>query len=170
MAQFFLSLFLLDMDEIMSRWTMKDKLILLAEDDQDDRVIFYEAFEELNINNVRLETVEDGIDVINRLKDIVNVEDLPSLFILDQNMPKMTGKATLAYLKANDRYKKIPVIIYSTYPDSSLVNEFVNLGAEHVIAKPDSYNGFKEMVHTFIRDYMNEQPLLQDEQSDSHVI
>jgi CheY-like chemotaxis protein len=144
----------------MLRWTMKEKIILLAEDDQDDRIIFLEAFEELDIENVRLHTVEDGIDVINCLKDTPNEDDLPDLFILDQNMPKMTGKATLAYLKANDRYKKIPVIIYSTYPDSSLVNEFVNLGAEQVIAKPDSYNGFKEMVHTFITDYMNEKPVL----------
>lgn len=141
---------------------MKEKFILLAEDDQDDRIIFLEAFEELDINSVRLETVEDGIDVINRLKDIVNEDDLPGLFILDQNMPKMTGKATLAYLKANDRYKNIPVIIYSTYPDSSLVNEFVSLGAEQVIAKPDSYGGFKDMVHTFINDYMKESSLLSD--------
>jgi CheY-like chemotaxis protein len=133
---------------------MEKKLILLAEDDQDDRVIFEEAFGELDTDSIRLETVEDGIDLINRLKEITNDDDLPHLFILDQNMPKMTGKATLAYLKAHDRYKNIPVIIYSTYPDSSLISEFINIGAEEVVAKPDSYDGFKEMVHTFILTYI----------------
>jgi CheY-like chemotaxis protein len=136
------------------RRKMNRKLILLAEDDQDDRVIFEEAFRELENSTIRLESVEDGIDLINWLKEITNDDDLPQLFILDQNMPKMTGKATLAYLKAHDRYRNIPVIIYSTYPDSSLVSEFVNLGAEQVVAKPDSYDGFKEMVHGFIRTYM----------------
>lgn len=129
-------------------------MILLAEDDQDDRDIFDETFSELGNSAIRLESVEDGIDLINRLKEIKNDDELPHLFILDQNMPKMTGKATLAYLKAHDRYKNIPVIIYSTYPDSSLVSEFVNLGAEEVVTKPDSFDGFKDMVNGFIRTYI----------------
>ena len=134
---------------------MRTKLILLAEDDQDDRFLFEEAFRELENSSIFLESVEDGIDLVNRLKEIHNDDDLPHLFVLDQNMPKMTGKATLAYLKAHERYRNIPVIIYSTYPDSSLVNEFVNLGAVEVVAKPDSYDGFREMVHSFIRSYVN---------------
>ena len=134
---------------------MSRKFILLAEDDQDDRIIFLEAFEELNNPDVHLEAVEDGIDVINRLKEIQREEELPQLFILDQNMPKMTGKSTLTFLKAQDRFKHIPVIIYSTYPDASLINEFVRLGAEQVVAKPDSYEGFKQMVHTFVQTYLN---------------
>lgn len=134
---------------------MNTKLILLAEDDQDDQVIFEEAFRELENPSIRLESVDDGIDLINRLKEITNDDDLPHLFILDQNMPKMTGKSTLAYLKAHDRYKNIPVIIYSTYPNSSLVSEFINMGAEQVVSKPDSYDGFKEMVRAFIRTYID---------------
>ena len=135
---------------------MGKKLILLAEDDQDDRIIFTEAFDELGNPDVDLEAVEDGIDLINRLKDIEREEELPHLFILDQNMPKMTGKATLTFLKTQERFKNIPVIIYSTYPDATLINEFVNLGAEQVVAKPDSYDGFKEMVHAFVKTYLSE--------------
>jgi CheY-like chemotaxis protein len=133
---------------------MVTPFILLAEDDQDDRIIFNEAFEELKNLNVRLEVVEDGIDVVNRLKDISREDELPQLFILDQNMPKMSGKATLNYLKSHDRYRNIPVIIYSTYPDSTLVHEFIKLGAEQVVAKPDSYEGFKKMAHAFVKTYV----------------
>ena len=140
---------------------MKEKFILLAEDDQDDRIIFTEAFQELNTDHIRLKAVEDGVDVVNLLKDILNEEELPHLFVLDQNMPKMTGKATLAYLKAHDRFKQIPVIIYSTYPDNSLVDEFISLGATQVVAKPDSYDGFKEMVHYFITEYLNSNNMIQ---------
>ena len=138
---------------------MAKKLILLAEDDQDDRIIFAEAFEELGNTDVNLETVEDGIDLINRLKDIRHEEELPQLFILDQNMPKMTGKATLGFLKSQERFKHIPVVIYSTYPDASLVDEFVSLGAEQVVAKPDSYEEFKQMVHSFVNTYLTEKQL-----------
>jgi CheY-like chemotaxis protein len=144
---------------------MKEKLILLAEDDQDDRIIFTEAFNEIANDEVRLEAVEDGIELINRLKEL-SEDDLPHLFVLDQNMPKMTGKATLAYLKAHDRFKNIPVIIYSTYPDTSLVNEFVNLGADQVIAKPDSYNGFRDMVHSFISGYLKKSEILANSHKD----
>jgi CheY-like chemotaxis protein len=142
---------------------MGKKFILLAEDDQDDRIIFSEAFDEIANPDVELEAVEDGVDLINRLKDITREEDLPQLFILDQNMPKMTGKATLTFLKSQDRFKNIPVIIYSTYPDASLISEFVNLGAEQVVAKPDSYEGFKEMVHAFVKIYLTEQNVSQNE-------
>ncbi|HEY0741094.1 MAG TPA: response regulator [Chryseosolibacter sp.] len=131
------------------------RLILLAEDDQDDRIIFAEAFEELQHPDIRLETVDDGIDLINHVNRLSHEDELPHLFILDQNMPKMTGKATLTYLKSQERFRHIPVVIYSTYPDASLVNEFIQLGADQVIAKPDSYNGFKDMVHEFMKTYVN---------------
>jgi CheY-like chemotaxis protein len=126
------------------------KKVLLAEDDFDDRTIFMEAFLEMDDESISIESVCDGIDVINYLKAIKNDDELPQLFILDQNMPKMTGKATLAYLKTNYRYSHIPVIIYSTYPDDRLVKEFTTLGAELVVSKPDSYEGFKEMAQRFI--------------------
>ncbi len=129
---------------------MPIKKVVLAEDDFDDRVIFREAFLEIGDDSITLETVEDGLEVINALKCVKNDEDLPHLFILDQNMPKMTGKATLAYLKSNQRYSHIPVIIYSTYPDEYLIKEFTTLGADLVVSKPDSYDGFKKMVHNLI--------------------
>lgn len=141
---------------------MTKQHILLAEDDQDDRVIFIEAFEEISNSRITLETVEDGIDVVNRLKDVKVVDEVPHLFILDQNMPKMTGKATLRYLKAQARFRHIPVIIYSTYPDASLVDELLELGAEQVVAKPDSYEGFKEMVHGLIDTYIKGQRVPND--------
>ncbi len=153
----------------MSAKVQCKRVILLAEDDQDDRLIFAEAFEEMNAPGICLEAVEDGIEVINRLKDLRHEDELPHLFILDQNMPKMTGKATLTYLKANERFRNIPVIIYSTYPDASLIAEFVALGAEQVVTKPDSYNGFKDMVHAFIARYFNE-TLLASGQIESAII
>lgn len=135
---------------------MKVKRIILAEDDADDRMIFREAFQEFNHLNLKLETLDDGLEVVNFLKSIPNGEDLPHLFILDQNMPKMTGKATLSYLKQTERYKHIPVIIYTTYPDEALVDDFRKHGAEMVISKPDTFDGFKEMVHTFLSRFLVE--------------
>lgn len=127
------------------------RVILLAEDDEDDRVIFRDAIHRLNDKSIHLEVAEDGIDV---LKMISENDIHPDLFVLDQNMPRMRGKETLAWLKKQEKFRSIPVIIYSTHPDNALVKEFETLGAAMVMPKPDSYDGFKEMVTMFVKDFL----------------
>jgi CheY-like chemotaxis protein len=133
---------------------MKKKLIILAEDDADDRMIFSDAFEEFNDGTLELKILEDGREVIEFLKTIDSDSDLPHLFIFDQNMPRMTGRETLGILKQLERCKHIPVIIYTTYSDKKLVHDFEESGAGMVVSKPDTYDGFKEMVHTFLSTYV----------------
>jgi CheY-like chemotaxis protein len=76
--------------------------------------------------------------------------DLPGMIILDQNMPRMTGKESLIYLKENDRYKHIPTIVYSTYQVKDFYQECLQLGAEDVVAKPDTMQAYREMIEQFL--------------------
>lgn len=126
------------------------KIVLLAEDDADDKLIFSEFFNEICKNTLKLLSVEDGMEAIRVLKKLPD-DTLPSLIILDLNMPRMNGRDTLTYLKSTDRYKEIPVIIYSTHYDKSLSQEFEKMGATLVMAKPDSYDGFKKMIQIFLK-------------------
>lgn len=126
------------------------KRVLLAEDDADDRLIFSELFSEVCNGTLLLDSVEDGLEAIQYLKNIDKDTLLPSLIVLDLNMPKMNGKETLSYLKSSKRYKSIPVIIYSTLNEVALIEEFEKLGASLVMAKPDSYDGFKQMIRIFL--------------------
>lgn len=135
--------------------------IFLAEDDIDDREIFGEAFRELSSPRLTLHSFEDGLDLIEHLNRQQSEDELPRLIVLDQNMPRMTGKDTLLYLKSNEAYTNIPVVIYSTYHDQFLIKEFEHLGAALTIAKPDSFPAFKKMVQMFVNDFVFQQPAAQ---------
>lgn len=122
------------------------KTVLLAEDDADDKLIFGEFFDEICKNSLHLLSVDDGMEATDVLKKLAD-DDLPSLIILDLNMPRMNGRETLSYLKSSERYRDIPMVIYSTHYDNGLCEEFKKMGATLVVAKPDSYDGFKKMIH-----------------------
>lgn len=84
--------------------------ILLVEDDVDDQLFFSEALH--GINNVSLfAVVADGVEAIKLLQ---RSTILPSLIIMDINMPRMNGMECLVKLKANDLTRNIPVILLST--------------------------------------------------------
>lgn len=125
------------------------KSILLAEDDSDDRELFASILDELNRHDVHLQMADNGIEVINALNDMKS-NDLPSLIVLDQNMPKMTGKETFFTLQRDERYKHIPTVIYSTYHDAVFMSDCKRLGVE-LIQKPDSYDGFVTMVSSLLQ-------------------
>ena len=122
----------------------------MADDDSDDRLMLDELFIELGGDEFELESVENGLEVINLLKRISEESRLPNLIILDQNMPIMSGKETLSYLKSSKKYKNIPTIVYSTYYSKDFAIECAKLGANWITSKPDSYEGFKLMVKSFM--------------------
>src|SRR4030095_5387419 len=93
---------------------MLNRNVLLAEDDSDDREIISEIFRQM-VDPAQLTMVENGMEIIHTLESITDPCALPDLIILDQNMPKMTGRQTLEWLKSEDRFAHIPVIIFSTY-------------------------------------------------------
>jgi CheY-like chemotaxis protein len=127
---------------------LKYKKILLVDDDEDDRQIFREIVREVD-PYAALDFAENGLDIIALLSKMSDT-DLPGMIILDQNMPRMTGKESLIYLKENDRYKHIPTIVYSTYQVKDFYQECLQLGAEDVVAKPDTMQAYREMIEQFL--------------------
>lgn len=118
-------------------------LITLADDDEDDRLFFTDAFEELKINTV-VNTVNDGkelLDFLNHPKTI-----LPNIIFLDLNMPILNGIDCLKEIKRNDKFKDIAIAIYSTSSsDQDIENTFV-LGANIYIKKPSNFNDLKKIL------------------------
>jgi CheY-like chemotaxis protein len=127
---------------------LKYKKILLVDDDEDDREIFTEIVGDVDPEAL-VEYAENGLDMISLL-DKTPDEELPELIILDQNMPRMTGKESLIFLKESPRYLHIPTIIYSTYQVRDFYQECLELGAQDVVAKPDTMQAFREMVEQFL--------------------
>lgn len=124
------------------------KNILLAEDDGDDRLFFAEFLGDRP--DIRLlPAVTNGAEVIEYLTALPPDGDRPDVIVLDQNMPKLTGKETLALLKSQplvSQYDGIPVVIYSTHTGPELVRDCLALGAALVVPKPDSPEGYNEMM------------------------
>lgn len=127
---------------------MKEKKILLVDDDMDDRLIFADLLRVAD-PNTRLSFAENGLDMFTVLEQ-TNEPDLPDMIILDQNMPRLTGKESLILLKGNNRYRHIPTFIYSTYQVRDFFRECLDLGAQDVVAKPDTMQAYREMIEHFL--------------------
>jgi len=127
---------------------LKYKRILLVDDDADDRQIFEELLHDLDPDTV-VDNAENGLEMISILNS-TDADDLPGMIILDQNMPKMTGKESLIFLKENPRYQLIPTIIYSTYQVNDFYRQCLTLGAQDVVVKPDTMQAYRDMIEQFL--------------------
>lgn len=117
--------------------------IALADDDEDDRLFFTDAFDELKIQT-RVTTYNDGV----YLMDYLNSEDalLPNVLFLDLNMPRKTGMECLQEIKANPKFNDIAIAIYSTSAsEEDIENTFIQ-GANIYIKKPDSFKKLKKAL------------------------
>lgn len=128
--------------------------ILLADDDPEDRQIMAETFGELELSEI-IHFVDNGESAIDYLDQIENGQLLPTLIILDLNMPRLNGTQTLKALKNNQRYKHIPVIIFSTSVNGIEMNECMKSGAASYVVKPVTYKECKETAKNFYDYCMN---------------
>ncbi|MFA9187740.1 response regulator [Flavobacterium sp. FBOR7N2.3] len=118
-------------------------LITLADDDEDDRLFFTEAFDELKINTV-VNTVNDGVALMNFLNAPESI--LPNIIFLDLNMPLKSGIECLKEIKENPKFSDIVIAIYSTSSsEEDIENTFV-LGANIYIKKPNNFGKLKDVL------------------------
>jgi len=127
---------------------LKYKKIVLVDDDADDRQIFEEVLREID-DEAGVVAAENGLEMV-ALLDKMPDDELPDMIILDQNMPKMTGKESLIFLKESPRYRNISTIVYSTYQVRDFYEECLELGAQDVVAKPDTMMAYREMIEQFL--------------------
>lgn len=121
--------------------------ILLADDDEDDRLFFREAFDEIKINT-KVETVNDGVE----LMDYLNRPGitLPHILFLDLNMPRKNGMDCLRELKRIDYLKDIAVVIYSTSASDEDIEETFVQGANVYLKKPNDFKTLRKTLEAVI--------------------
>ena len=122
------------------------KKILYADDDLDDKTWISEAGKMLNYS-LDIDFVANGREVFNYLKTYL---ELPSLIVLDLNMPALDGRQTLQKLKASHEYKHIPVVIVTTSSNKADVEICNRLGASLYLVKPDSYSEWQNIVQQLV--------------------
>jgi two-component system response regulator len=126
--------------------------ILMADDDEDDRNMTKEAFEESRIGN-DLRFVVDGEDLMDYLKRRGRYEDpasspRPGLILLDLNMPRKDGREALAEIKADPALKQIRVVIMTTSKAEEDIHRTYDLSAASYITKPVTFEGLVDVIRT----------------------
>lgn len=126
---------------------LQRKSVLVAEDDPDDRLLLKEAFAEKLGDAVPLEFVNDGVELIEHLIRLSEANStLPSVILLDINMPRMNGLQALERIKAHSRMKTIPCAMLSTSNSPEMVNLSYQLGASSYFQKPATFEQMVELA------------------------
>ena len=126
----------------------RNELILMVDDDEEDRFLLKDTFEELGYGPC-IHFEEDGEKAVAYLQRCQAQGRLPRLIILDLNMPRLNGRQTLQYLKNDPALKDITVVIYSTSLNPHERDECLALGAHSYLVKPSSYKESIDIAHHF---------------------
>lgn len=121
--------------------------IVLADDEENDRLLFTEALGELKIKAI-IHTVNDGVELMDYLikPDIT----LPQLLFLDLNMPKKNGFECLKEIRANDQLNNIAIAIFSTSLSEKDIEQTLINGANVYINKPNSFEELKQALNKVV--------------------
>lgn len=129
---------------------MKEKHILLVEDDPDDVKLTLKALEKSRVANT-VEVVWDGIEAVDYLFGTGKFAGrdkfmMPQLILLDIKMPKMDGLEVLRRIRSDERTKLLPVVILTTSTEDRDRIESYKLGANSYIRKPVDFHQFADAV------------------------
>ena len=125
--------------------------ILCVDDDEDDLFFIREAIKSIT-TIMEIAEAKNGRDAIDYLQLAFQKSDLPNLIIMDMNMPKMNGKETIAYIKTNDNFKHIPLVIFTTSSSPADKSHFESSGV-HFITKPFDYQVFSQQIVDLLNTY-----------------
>jgi len=130
----------------------KPLVILMADDDADDRLLTEEALTESRVLN-ELYFAQDGVELLEYLKGHGKFSDrsqhpMPGLILLDLNMPKKDGREALADIKSDPDLRRIPVVILTTSKAEEDMIKGYDLGAASYISKPVTFEALVDLMRT----------------------
>jgi CheY-like chemotaxis protein len=125
-------------------------VILIADDDEDDRGFIKKAWEKSRLVN-DLRFVEDGEEFMDYMYHRGKYSDpasspSPGLILLDLNMPKKDGQEALREIKADPELRSIPIIVLTTSKAEEDIYRSYNLGANSFITKPVTFGSLAEVI------------------------
>jgi CheY-like chemotaxis protein len=135
-----------------------EPVILLAEDEDNDVLMFRRAFAQLGIA-APIQVVRDGEQAMAYLKGTGRFSNraefpLPDIFLLDLKMPRANGFEVLEWLRAQPRFSSIRVVVLTTSGDVNDINKAYDLGATSFLTKPVDFREFRNAMlamHNFWR-------------------
>ncbi|MEL6251103.1 MAG: response regulator [Bacteroidota bacterium] len=125
-----------------------ENLILYAEDSQIEQELFKQALKEHDFS-FEVRFFNHGESLLNYLTKSESEEEkypLPSLILLDWQMPVKSGLETLEILKQSENLKNIPVVIFSSHDDPEIINLAYQSFANAYIKKPLDYDDLPKIL------------------------
>ncbi len=128
------------------------KLILVTEDDEDDYILLRDAFQEHH-PDIQLAWTRDGEETLAYLARVADdpAQSLPFIIILDLNMPKVDGREVLREIRATERLKHIPVVVFTNSGNWRDAMDAYRLGVNSFVRKPAGYREQVEFVQCFYK-------------------
>ena len=147
--------------------------ILLADDDEDDRVLTAGALRRSRLlNDIRF--VVDGEDLIHYLHGEGKYAEggtpapRPGLILLDLNMPKLDGREALAKIKGDPELRRIPIVVLTTSKAEEDIVRAYDLGVNSFISKPVSFEELATAMQTLAVYWFDLVELPQDGSNGGH--
>ena len=129
---------------------MTEHMILMAEDDADDRLLVQDAFAECgSAGKVRF--VADGEELVDYLLRRGKYEPAassprPDLILLDLNMPRKDGREALREIRAHTELRRVPVVVFTTSRADTDIERVYELGANSFITKPAGFDALVAII------------------------
>ncbi len=138
--------------------------IVVADDDEGDRYLIQKAMEDSGVEG-EVQFLEDGQVLVDRLNQALattaasGTSTLPSLILLDLNMPRLDGRDVLKIVKTHPDLKRIPVVIMTNSRNPQDVESTYRDGANSFFTKPLDYTGLVGLM-TLLKTYWLERATL----------
>ena len=128
--------------------------ILLADDDEDDLLLFEDALKEICPEKRNLRTAPNGLHLMRLLLE--SSTGSPDIIFLDLNMPVKNGLQCLTEIRLHEKLKTIPIVIFSTSTQPETINKVYKEGANLYIRKPGSFTRLKAVIEKVLSiDWQN---------------
>jgi CheY-like chemotaxis protein len=123
-------------------------------------LLILEALKEAGMDDTAVHWVKDGIETLEYLSSRLNGNNgssgqLPSVILLDLNMPRKDGREALEEIKSHPSFRKIPVIVMTTSSADTDVTKSYDLGVNSFIQKPDRFPDLVEIVRTVFHYWLH---------------
>lgn len=133
--------------------------ILMADDDEDDRMMAKDAVEEARLLN-EIRFVKDGEELMDYLQHRGKYSDLknsprPGLILLDLNMPKKDGREALKEIKNDSSLRQIPIVVLTTSKAEEDILRTYDLGVNSFITKPVSFDSLVDIMKVLGKYWFN---------------
>lgn len=117
--------------------------ILLVEDNPNDELLTRRALEKNAVANP-LVVAHDGVEALELLHGPTALR--PSVVLLDLNLPRMGGLEVLAKLRADERTRRLPVVVLTTSREQNDLIGSYDRGANSYVRKPVSFEAFQKAI------------------------